>query len=72
MNDRGPTCPLCDDECKSHDHVWQHLHTHHRKSELIDAFFGGLDGEIVEAERADPDAGTPAGRPAPASRTRDR
>jgi len=64
MTESVPTCPLCGEECKSHDHVWQHLHTHHRKSELIDAFFGGLDGEIVERERArDVEVETPPVRP---------
>lgn len=47
MSDRGPICPLCGDECKSRNHVRQHLHTHHRKFELIDVCVGGADDDAA-------------------------
>lgn len=42
------TCPLCERGCKSYDHVREHLHVRHRKSELIDAY---LDEVATESER---------------------
>jgi hypothetical protein len=47
MNDGGSTCPLCGEECKSRDHVRQHLHTHHRKFELIEVCVGGSGDDAV-------------------------
>jgi hypothetical protein len=35
-------CPLCERRCRSTDHARQHLHTHHRKSTIIDAYLTGL------------------------------
>ena len=29
-----PSCPLCGEQCKTAQHVRQHLHVHHRKSAL--------------------------------------
>lgn len=45
-------CPLCAHGCESRNHVRQHLHTSHRKSELIDAYLAATDGEESVAERA--------------------
>jgi hypothetical protein len=30
------TCPLCDRECKHRNHLREHLHEEHRKSEIVD------------------------------------
>lgn len=53
MTDRGPTCPLCGDACKSLDHVRQHLHTDHRKFELIEAWYDRDGDDVVDPD--DPD-----------------
>jgi len=47
MNDGGPTCPLCGEKCKSRDHVRQHLHTHHRKFELIEVCVARSGDDVV-------------------------
>lgn len=31
-------CPLCTHACRSHNHLRQHLHDHHHKSEIIDSY----------------------------------
>lgn len=36
-------CPICEHRCKSRNHVRQHLHTSHRKSELIDTYLNAIE-----------------------------
>ncbi|SEP23840.1 hypothetical protein SAMN04487948_12523 [Halogranum amylolyticum] len=36
-------CPLCDHECDGRNHLREHLHEHHRKSEIIDVFLDHYD-----------------------------
>jgi uncharacterized Zn-finger protein len=31
-------CPICDYECKTRNHLREHLHDHHHKSEIIDRY----------------------------------
>lgn len=54
MSSMTTTCPLCERGCKSYDHIREHLHVNHRKSEIIDSYLEGVapDRErvVVEAE----------------------
>ncbi|MFB6218161.1 MAG: hypothetical protein ABEH77_03115 [Halobacteriaceae archaeon] len=45
-------CPLCGRGCRSPDHTRQHLHTDHRKAEIIDAYIGEREEgrEVIAVE----------------------
>lgn len=35
-------CPLCPRECKTRDHLRDHLEEEHRKMAIVDAYLGAL------------------------------
>lgn len=44
MSTQTLTCPLCDHDYTSHNHLRDHLHEEHRKSEIIDALLDHYEG----------------------------
>jgi hypothetical protein len=38
MTDTPAVCSLCGHECKSRNHLREHLHERHHKSEIIDRY----------------------------------
>ncbi|WP_269844161.1 hypothetical protein [Halegenticoccus soli] len=37
-------CPICGRECTNRNHLRDHLHERHRKSEIIDEYLGAVSG----------------------------
>jgi len=43
-------CPICEDACKTRNHLREHLHEHHHKSDIVDRYLASLDGDEDHAE----------------------
>jgi len=36
-------CPICEHACKTRNHLREHLHDHHHKSDIIDRYLAELN-----------------------------
>jgi hypothetical protein len=42
MTETAFVCPICDHECETRNHLREHLHDRHHKSEIIDRYLAVL------------------------------